>query len=59
MKVGGHHVFPTLNVRFGWLEKNGVWLAATKIAGVGGEKADERQEGVVIDIEEKNRFCTV
>lgn len=52
MKVGGHHVLPTLNVRFGWLEKNGVWLAATKIAGVGGEKADERQEGVVIDIED-------
>jgi hypothetical protein len=46
VKEGWHQVLATLNVRFGWLEKKGVWLAATSIAGVGGEKAEEE-----VDIE--------
>jgi len=46
VKEGRHQVLATLNVRFGWLEKKGVWLAATSIAGVGGEKAEEE-----VDIE--------
>lgn len=43
MKEGGHQGEVTFNVRFDCVEKNGDWLAATKIAGVGGENADERQ----------------
>lgn len=49
MKEGGHQGEVTLNVKFDCVEKNGDWLAATKIAGVGGENAEERQgEDVIV-----------
>lgn len=49
MKEVGHHGELTLKVKFCLVGKKGDWLAATKIAGVGGEKEDDKQGEVVLE----------
>jgi len=43
VKEGGHQEEVTFTVKFDCVLKKGDWLAATKIAGVDGENADDRQ----------------